>query len=285
VTQKKDKRYVDTIENMATELVKRGLKGTRLHLLGPATVYEGDKLQAMLLVMDDLEKAVGILERRGHDFGRFLAKMSPAGLPSFRVVFGGQEHWLHTSAEVDEFRQAKAKETGRELVVGDEAAQKASGQTNGHTEAPLPTFFVHELHEVRGINKGLEKLKEFGLTGADLIPLPRIAGREPPLRYKLENGDMLHPLLHLRDLTADVRKLGEKGLTITRFKGLGEMDPSELWETTLDPKVRTLLQVHLEDALKADEMFRILMGEKVEPRRDFIVKHALEVKDIDYHGA
>jgi DNA gyrase subunit B len=285
VTQKKDKRYVDTIENMASELVKRGLKGTRLHLLGPATVYEGDKLQALLLVMDELEKAVGILERRGHDFGRFLAKMAPAGLPSFRVVFGGQEYWLHTSAEVDEFRQAKAKETGKELVVGDDAAQKAGGQTNGHTEAPLPTFFVHELHEVRGINKGLEKLKEFGLTGADLIPLPRIAGREPPLRYKLENGDMLHPLLHLRDLTADVRKLGEKGLSITRFKGLGEMDPSELWETTLDPKVRTLLQVHLEDALKADEMFRILMGEKVEPRRDFIVKHALEVKDIDYHGA
>ena len=54
---------------------------------------------------------------------------------------------------------------------------------------------------------------------------------------------------------------------------------------TLDPKNRTLLQVQLEDALKADEMFRVLMGEKVEPRREFIQKHALEVKDIDYHGA
>ena len=74
-------------------------------------------------------------------------------------------------------------------------------------------------------------------------------------------------------------------MTVTRFKGLGEMNPDQLWETTLDPKARTLLQVKLEDVLKADEMFRVLMGEKVEPRRDFIQKHALEVKEIDYHGA
>ncbi len=74
-------------------------------------------------------------------------------------------------------------------------------------------------------------------------------------------------------------------MSITRFKGLGEMDGEELWETTLDPAKRMLMKVHLEDALKADEMFRVLMGEKVEPRRDFIQKHALEVKDIDYHGA
>ena len=67
-------------------------------------------------------------------------------------------------------------------------------------------------------------------------------------------------------------------MTITRFKGLGEMDAEELWETTLDPAKRTLLQVQLDDALKADEMFRMLMGEKVEPRREFIQKHALEVR-------
>ena len=89
----------------------------------------------------------------------------------------------------------------------------------------------------------------------------------------------------LRELVSEVRRLGEKGLSITRFKGLGEMDPEELWETTLDPSKRTLMKVQLDDALKADEMFRTLMGEKVEPRRDFIYKYAIEVKDIDYHGA
>jgi DNA gyrase subunit B len=63
------------------------------------------------------------------------------------------------------------------------------------------------------------------------------------------------------------------------------MDGDELWETTLNPEARTLVQVQLEDALKAENMFRTLMGEKVEPRREFIQKHALEVKEIDYHGA
>jgi DNA gyrase subunit B len=86
-------------------------------------------------------------------------------------------------------------------------------------------------------------------------------------------------------LMAEVRKLGEKGMTITRFKGLGEKDPLELWETTLDPDKRTLMQVQLDDALKADELFRTRMGEKVEPRREFIIEHAMKVKDIDYHRA
>ena len=62
------------------------------------------------------------------------------------------------------------------------------------------------------------------------------------------------------------------------------MDPEELWETTLDPEKRTLMQIKLDDAVQADELFRTLMGEKVEPRRDFINKHALQVREIDWHG-
>jgi DNA gyrase subunit B len=144
---------------------------------------------------------------------------------------------------------------------------------------------MQELHEVRSINRGVEKLKEFNFTCHDLIPQPRIAGREPPLRFILQNGDQDTILPQLRDLPAEVRHLGERGMKITRFKGLGEMEAEELWDTTLDPKRRTLIRVQMEDALKAEEMFRTLMGEKVEPRRDFIHKHALEVKEIDYHGA
>jgi DNA gyrase subunit B len=166
-------------------------------------------------------------------------------------------------------------------VVADETPGHSGTNGNGNAE----TVFVQELHEVRGINRGLERLREFALTGADLVPAPRLAGREPPQRFLLENGDQKRSLSQLRDLVPEVRKLGEKGLTITRFKGLGEMDPEELWETTLNPEKRILLQVNMEDAFKVDEMFRTLMGEKVEPRREFIQKHALEVKDIDYHGA
>jgi hypothetical protein len=83
------------------------------------------------------------------------------------------------------------------------------------------------------------------------------------------------------------RRFSERCWThsLIQLVDLGEMDAEELWETTLDPAKRTLLRVNFDDALKADEMFRTLMVEKVEPRREFIQKHALEVKDIDYHGA
>jgi DNA gyrase subunit B len=84
-------------------------------------------------------------------------------------------------------------------------------------------------------------------------------------------------------LVAEVRHLGERGLTITRFKGLGEMDPEELWETTLNPQKRILLQVKLVDADEANKWFRCLMGEEVEERRNFIFEKGINVKDnIDY---
>ena len=75
--------------------------------------------------------------------------------------------------------------------------------------------------------------------------------------------------------------LGEKGMKVTRYKGLGEMDAEELWETSMKPEHRTLLQVTMEDVAAADEMFRVLMGDQVEPRREFIEKHALDVKELD----
>ena len=133
----------------------------------------------------------------------------------------------------------------------------------------------------------LSAAQQRGISAAQMLRrmIVSTVGSEPPIRYTLENGTTKHPMPHLRDLPAEIRRLGERGMTVVRFKGLGEMNAEELWETTLDPAKRTLLRVKMEDALKAEEMFRTLMGEKVEPRREFIQKHALEVKEIDYHGA
>ncbi len=154
-------------------------------------------------------------------------------------------------------------------------------QAEAAARPDLPAAELQELHEVKAITRHLEKLKDFGLGLDCLITPPAVAGIEPPPRYSLENGDIQRTMTDLRFMLEEIRKFGEKGMSITRFKGLGEMNPEELWDTTLDPEKRVLMKVKLDDAIKADEMFRILMGDKVEPRREFIERHALEVRNLD----
>jgi len=101
----------------------------------------------------------------------------------------------------------------------------------------------------------------------------------PP--YKITTKDGQKDIPTTTELFRYVFEAARKGLNIQRYKGLGEMNPQQLWETTMDPAKRTLLQVSIEDSVQADEIFTILMGDQVEPRKDFIVKHALEARNID----
>jgi DNA gyrase subunit B len=290
VVQKKETRFVQTREAMVVELLERGLKDTSLEiyasdekgeLFKEAKVIPGESLRKLLPLLDEIEGALQTLERRGVTVAGFLSKRTAAGLPTFHVRLGNDERFFHTQAEVEEFRKAESVRLGRELMVSDGVAG-ATGETQEDQPAAL-RFMVDEWHEVKGLNRSLVKLKEAGFEPAALLPLPRVAGREPVLRYKLVHGDSGKDVISLREVGGLVRELGQKGMAVTRFKGLGEMDAEELWETTLDPVKRTMQKVTLNDAHLAESRFRMLMGDEVEGRREFILKHRIEnTEDIDY---
>jgi DNA gyrase subunit B len=216
------------------------------------------------------------------------------------ITHGNEEHWFHSQDEVEVYLNENKltldteQEDEAELAESEDNAEDAgtdvssesvgTSEENGAeevvVEAPVPMAHLTELHEVRTINSGLKELVPLGFSVDDLIPAERTGSTTA--RFELVRGeDIRRALNDLRDLLPEVRAAGEKGLQVTRFKGLGEMNAEELRETTLDPANRTLLKVNLTDAGAADEMFRLLMGDKVEPRREFIEKHALDVRNLD----
>jgi DNA gyrase subunit B len=303
VVQRKQTRYVQTVEEMTKELIGLGLTGTTLKFADGA-VLAGESLRTIIDLLSDMEEPLITLERRGIDL-RYLASrhLTERGLlPRYRVFLGSEQHWFIDRAQLDQFVAEQEARLGHELRVADDSIAKApaapvpapetgdataspgesngaatsGSETNGH-EAMLE---IVDLHEIRAINLMLPQLAGYGIKINDLMSAGTKDGA-PVHPFRVESDSDVIPLSSLRELLTEVRKLGEKGLKLTRFKGLGEMNSDELGETAMDPKSRTLLRITMNDAIAADEIFRVLMGDHVEPRREFIEKHALDVKDLD----
>ena len=116
----------------------------------------------------------------------------------------------------------------------------------------------------------------FGQPGA----LGRVYIAQPPL-YLIKKGQKHWYTYSDDEMNAKLKEIGRDNISVQRYKGLGEMNPEQLWETTMDPATRTMLQVDRQDAQEADELFTILMGDKVEPRRQFIEENAKKVRNLD----
>ena len=125
--------------------------------------------------------------------------------------------------------------------------------------------------------------KQYGLDLKDFLlkPAKAVSGEAIETKFQLINNQDNYEIASLGDICAGIRQIGGKGIEIKRFKGLGEMNADQLWDTTMNPETRTLLSVKLEDAGEADRLFSILMGNDVEKRRNFIRDHALEVQNLD----
>jgi DNA gyrase subunit B len=114
-----------------------------------------------------------------------------------------------------------------------------------------------------------------------LKPVKAVSGETLTTKFLLTHGEDNYDIASLGDICAGIRQIGGKGIEIKRFKGLGEMNADQLWDTTMNPETRTLLSVKVDDAGEADRLFSILMGGDVEQRRNFIQEHALEVQNLD----
>jgi DNA gyrase subunit B len=196
----------------------------------------------------------------------------------------GQQGGLRIFTSRDDFEafvKGKEQAAGGTLAVGrieeSVAAQDATPGTAHDTGRDQ--LVVIDLHEVRSINAGLKELEAMGFGIESLMPQDRTGSEDA--RYTLRRGDNEIGLEDLRGLLTAVRRAGEKGLSITRFKGLGEMNAEQLWETAMNPENRVFLQARIEDAAVANEIFEMLMGERVEPRRDFIKAEAHKVQNLD----
>lgn len=302
VVYKKHVSYVQTEEEMKTLLLDLGIQDAVFDPMD-GRILEGEQMVQLANILSPLEDMLNTLERRGINLKLHAMRQDPVSgkLPVLHAFIGRQEFWFADNNALETFVDQYEKENHCSIKFSDSISETVKQEetfqefteTNGQftseheettineagEEVPSVRMHVMEIHEVRSINHQLAELRKLGFEIDSLFPKER-TGQEGD-RYKLHRAGVSYGLEDLRGLLPAIRKSANKLMKVTRFKGLGEMNAEQIRETTLDPERRTMIKVNLDDAGAADDLFRILMGEKVEPRREFIEKYALEVSNLD----
>ena len=309
VQRGKSVEYVGSVAEMNESLLKLGRNGSRIEVAGRVAQIEGDDLARLLKPLERLEALRHGLKRKGVPFEEYV-KLEDEGLfPEWHVLVGNDEGFFFSEEAADTFRKQKvealmaqrAKETiddgssvkRTKVKAENENEEAANGEADvgdvvtdtdnvaGQALLVAAGLGVETRHlgEAQGMTEAFGELTLSGFSRQDYL-----GSSSADVGYKfkvLEDNGAEHPVSSLAGILEKVRELGKKGIEVQRYKGLGEMNAEQLWETTMDPARRTLLRVQLEDAYAADDMFKILMGDGVAARKEFIEQHALEITDLD----
>ena len=266
----KREEYIDTEDEMNDLLIEIGTEEMEVKRLKDKNVLKDKKLKTLLSLLNELENLSHSIERRGVKFSKYLGfrHKKTKKLPPYRVNVEEEPIFLYNEDELAKLIKQEEKRMGKELVI------KESGEKLTREEV-AKAIDVTEIYEARELDKIILKIDQLKIDVANYDP-----AKKSPL-YKVKTENEKKTLNSLKELLSYVKTVSKQGMSIQRYKGLGEMNPGQLWETTMDPDKRVILQVTIADAAEAGKMFTVLMGDQVAPRKEFIQRHAHEVKNLD----
>jgi DNA gyrase subunit B len=267
VKKGKVERYLKDEGALNEYLADLAVEDVQLYLEGAQDFVTGRRLLPILKKMISFETLLARFNKKPHEAAMIRAFVDEPGLD--RDLLKNQAALTDAVANVTKtLRIVYPKLEPTLEIMADEEHQ--SNKVLCRMQASGAIFGLDVTHDLVG-SADFRELQKLAPSAIGL-------GRAP---YKLKAKGEEQQLRSTADLVRAILDLGKQGLAIQRYKGLGEMNPGQLWETTMNPEARTLLRVKLEDVTGVDEIFTILMGDEVEPRRNFIQTHALEVRNLD----
>jgi DNA gyrase subunit B len=257
--------YIETEQQMNELILDLGREGQLLERAKDRHAFTDHQFGELLKLLVELEKLGKNLDKKGVNFIKYLSfrHSKTKKLPIYRVKVEGKYHFVYSDDELADLTEKEGKEIEQDVLE------------------------LFEAPEIDTIITKIEKLGfDFSTYVNEIVPQTKEASGVDSAKklkpvYRVKEEKEQKDCLSLKDVLGFIKEQATKGMHIQRYKGLGEMNPQQLWETTMDPEKRTMLKVTLEDAVEADEMFTVLMGDQVEPRRKFIEDYAHQVKNLD----
>jgi len=275
VSRKKTSRYIHSENEMDDYVLGLGSSDVHIRMAGHHDMMDKEEVKKLLNVILHVESMISTLERKGLPFREFLLKAKEGQYPRYQLHIDDEAPaFAYSRDEIVHFKERyiEKQKQQHEATLASIPEEEQTPQMKIFQPKPLqPLELYDEAH--------MEKVRE-GLTLFQLS-LQQYSVAEGKILDIIAENEEVTPIFTLKEFVDFLRENGRKGIEIQRYKGLGEMNAEQLWETTMDPKVRTLIQVTIPDAVAADHMFSMLMGEEVAPRRQFIENHALSVKNLD----